>query len=331
MEEQGFKINKAIWLKLWQKNKDVDWKVFLFCFLLAMSIWLLNALGQSYNREIQIDVVFTDLPEQKALLEPLPPKLSLLVSASGWDLLSFQRNLSRRNQKLQVSLSEITGKEERIQLEERAINFSSQLKGNLVVNGVQPRNVQVLLEDKKEKKVPVIQNFEVSFQKQFGLSDSIKIEPDSVWVSGPESVVAEIHKAATEKIAFNEVNKTIATFLPLKNEAGAIVNYPEDKVHVKVPVEKLTEISFEKEIQLLNAPPNLAFILIPSTTTVRCQVPLSRYEQIRAEDFEVVVNVKGLDKTAEQSRLLVDLVRKPDFTYSHRLENEFIDFLIFKK
>ncbi|MEM9022997.1 MAG: hypothetical protein AAGB22_04610, partial [Bacteroidota bacterium] len=65
-----------------------NFKIFLICLAIAVFVWFLKAFTKSYTLDLQYPLKYTELPQDKVVMTPLPRTLSVEVKAYGFDLLS---------------------------------------------------------------------------------------------------------------------------------------------------------------------------------------------------------------------------------------------------
>ena len=69
--------------------------IFLFCLVIAMVLWFLRALENTYETQINHPVRFVNLPDDYVLLKPLPRRLTFEVEALGFAILKHNWNFSK--------------------------------------------------------------------------------------------------------------------------------------------------------------------------------------------------------------------------------------------
>ena len=72
--------------------------------------------------------------------------------------------------------------------------INEQLKNNISVKNVSVNELMIELDIIVNKKVPVITKTDITFQDGFKAVGAIRVEPDSVLISGPSQVINEISR-----------------------------------------------------------------------------------------------------------------------------------------
>lgn len=69
-----------------------------------------------------------------------------------------------------------------------------------------------------------------------------------------------------------------------------MLTFSDSVVHVRLPVEELTEAKLEVPVRTINTPATYILKTFPDKINLRLQVPLSHYREVQAADFDVVVD-----------------------------------------
>ena len=73
-----------------RKGINQDALVFVFFLFLSFIFWYLNALGKVVQTEIKYPVEFLNLPEDGAVFEDQPAKLTLSLKGTGYSLIKLK-------------------------------------------------------------------------------------------------------------------------------------------------------------------------------------------------------------------------------------------------
>ena len=68
--------------------------IFLICLLIATLLWLVKALEKQYDTTVSMPVQYTNLPENRVLVNPPPSRLNVKLRAQGFTLLRHKLGLS---------------------------------------------------------------------------------------------------------------------------------------------------------------------------------------------------------------------------------------------
>ena len=73
-----------------KKNVNQSFLTYVIFILIAVLIWYLNALNKDYTTELKFAVRYTDLPDDKALVNSSTDHLMLTINAQGFTLLKYK-------------------------------------------------------------------------------------------------------------------------------------------------------------------------------------------------------------------------------------------------
>lgn len=272
---------------------DKRFFTFLFFVLVASILWLLNTLGKDYTASVTYPVRFINAPENKEIINELPNKLELKVKGYGYTLTQYKFNIGL--QPIIIDINELTKNWDKIDSNHYYI-LSRSLKNKLQRNlnkdiklmSIEPDTVHVKLADIITQKVPVHLNMMLDFEEQHMQFGDIIIKPDSVTISGPQTVLDTINQIKTEYIQLTNVHesKNFPAFL----KAPGQVDLKTKQVRIHIPVTQYTEKSISVPLQLKNVPDSVELKVFPEEVSVKCKVALDNYEQINKEDFKLFVD-----------------------------------------
>lgn len=307
--------------------------VVLVCFSIAMVFWLLLALSHDYPTTLTFPVTYTDLPGKKVVMNELPEKITLFVKTSGFKILSYDFQKEKKAIEVDVG-SKLTGTKDLIGdlLAIPTVTFSSdfnrQLGNEITLLSFQPDSIVFNFSDRVVRKLPVKLDLDLSLEKQYDTSGTIRIVPDSILVSGPPSVVEKLNFISTEKLKLKEVKSEVTRTVRLP--ANKFLSYSHAGVRVTIPVEKFTEGRTEILVHPVNVQQGYSLKTFPDKITVRYQVALSRYNEVNASQFDAVVDA-GTLVSGGSEKLQVQLMTSPVFIRSIFLEPDKVDYILRKQ
>ena len=319
---------------LTRKKAKLNQRIVIFTFFLVVAtiLWYLNKLGYEYDTELAFPVRFENFPNGKVVVGEPPHHLSMRVKTYGYTLLKH---------KLVASISPLVIDLERtplLQFKRSDSKFfltaaglrssiASQLRGDLQLISVHPDTLFFELTSLTNRKVPVKPDLRLSFEKQHMQSAPISIEPDSVVISGPKTIIDTIAALHSQEIRLDKLTSTAeqsAVLSPIQQVAFSV-----RKVEVRIPVEKFTEATFSCPIDIKNLPPNIRLILLPRTVNIKCNIPLSHYSTLGSGCFEAYVDFNSIDNSLGNT-IRVHTIPKKEFISNFDFEPKFVEFFIEK-
>jgi len=305
-------------LKEYYQNFRFRWSrkagIFLFFIFLSSIFWLLKSLDKNYNILIQYPISYQDNPNGKVLVGNVPNSVYINVSARGYMLLKME--LLASSNPIKVSLK-------RTNLQQKAgadsshyylitkqvtDNFISTLDVDVQVHDILPDSLFLNFAKKIIKKVAIRPNVQVKSLKQFVLKKAPYAIPDSVLISGPESVVQNIAFIST--VAYEATKNEAIEQVTLQLEQLANVSLSSSEAVISIEREKFTEKTLQVPIRVLNLPDSIEIKTFPSIIQLSCLVGLSQYQRIRPTDFLIAVDYNDIMKSSSK-RLVLKIISTP--------------------
>lgn len=308
--------------------------VFFIFLIISTVLWFLNELEDTYVTRIDYPVQFTRFPRDKVVVGELPSSLELKVSGQGFKLLEYKlaKNLSPLS--LQISSYNLKHQSRANSLvyyiPARSVRpkITQQLGSNMEILDIVPDTLFFEFTDRASKKVPLDANIKYSLGKQMMLKGNISITPDSIEISGPQSVLDTVDTVMTKFKEFADLTSTIETTVDLK-KVHKQVEYSNKQVKLLIPLEQYTEGTLKKEIVVRNSPDSLIVRTFPNSVNITYLVGLSNYEKVIPELFKVYVDYEGAMENKEQLNVLVE--KTPGYLRSYSYRPQKVDYIIEKK
>jgi YbbR domain-containing protein len=260
--------------------------VFIVALILALCLWLMVNLSRDYNLNIDLPIQLGAIPADKALVEDLPETATVSVTGEGWKLINLYNNPPNLN--INVDNSEVNLYDQ-VQQQMNALP-------DIDVQKVQPTVLRMELEDQISKKVPVRSLVDVSFRKQYNFVESPQIQPDSVTISGAESLLSDIQEWSTESVRFENIAEDLNRRIPLENPSN-LLTISEQEVTYRADVTQYTEGEVQVNIYTRNLPNGRMVTYSPSYITVRYDVPIDEYAQVQdIRPFEAFVTYRQVQQ-----------------------------------
>jgi YbbR domain-containing protein len=164
------------------------------------------------------------------------------------------------------------------------------LRPGIALVAVQPDSLLLELDRLAQKRVPVVPDYAMTFREGYGQSGSALMVPDSVTISGAESVLAGIHEWKTARQVFTDVRA------PIDTEVGLAVNELYDvspsakRVHLSITVEPFAEKVFNGlAVEIVAPPSDREVIFLPPKIEVVVRGGIRRLANLGPGDLRVTV------------------------------------------
>lgn len=247
--------------------------VFVVALILALCLWLMVNLSREYNLNIDLPIAVGTVPQDKALAEDLPEQATVSVSGEGWKLINLYNNPP--SIRVDVTKPEINVYDQ--------VQQQMNMLPNITVQKVQPLILNVQLEERMSRRVPVRTRVELSFEEQYDLVSEPDIQPDSITVTGARSLVNDVTEWPTDSVHFKGVDGDLSRSVPLQ-KSGELINLSRQEVQYTARVSQFTEGEVKVDIQVRNMPVGQGVSFSPSSITVKYDVPLNEYAEVQKID-----------------------------------------------
>ena len=316
------KKNKNIKLKLVQEKRLNVFVLFLF---LSFLISLLVKLSNNYTQTLNFEFSPTGLKSNEVIISEVPKSINVTISGRGFELLKYYiekpvievdfSQLRKNNTQYVWSESE--------QLDKIINHFDSKI----VVKSINPDTVVFPFDSQFIKKVPVMVIVNPTFAVGFDLIDDFRSSPDSITVTGPESMLKIINSVSTKKIELNEINSAVDFPVELNiSPSLSQLNFSHQSVSVVANVGKFTEGVVNVPVTIVNVPEDLIINFFPKEISVVFYSSLEAYANINEADFIVECDFNLL--TADNNYLNPVLVKQPLDVKTAQLKITQLEFII---
>lgn len=312
--------------------------VFLVCLFCSAVFWLFIKLSGDNQAMFSQPVALRGIPESMILLNQSSPGLSYTLQTTGirllvsrflaqkdtlWlDVSSLPRIIHEGNAHLYITNSML------------AARLNDGLEQGRMVLSVRPDTLFFGVVEGKKRKLAIHFQPDIHFQPSFGLYGNIAIEPDSVTITGTESILGTITGVFTEKIQLRDVNQHVEGVVQLKlPDEFQSVSLDVETIKYSIPVEEFTEYQIEIPLEIL-CPDSIASFqpgelkLFPEKVRCVFLVALKDYQKVQPAMFKAHVLCPGVDQNLRQLEVVLD--QFPDFVQMERVQPTSVDYLIMK-
>ncbi|MDD6210728.1 MAG: CdaR family protein [Bacteroidales bacterium] len=298
--------------------------IFLFFVCIAFGFWILQTLQQEFEITTPITINYKDMPEGYALIDQPTKKLQITVQDKGAVLLNYifgnkfaPIELNLTNKKNDGTISFNKAKLESI-ISKQLINTTRLIK-------IMPDSISLHYGKLDKKSVPVRFAGNINPAAGYLLDGQIEIDPQTVEVYAPNSILDTLSYIATENISLNKltkkINKTVRLDLP--EDISTKSTTVEISANIEEAVEKRLEVPISCDI----LPKGLSLKLFPPKVEVTCRLPISKFISVNASDFKVEVFYNDLINN-KNGWVIAKITRKPDFVDFAQLSVSRVDFIL---
>ncbi|MEX1188776.1 MAG: CdaR family protein [Bacteroidia bacterium] len=272
------------------------------------------------------------MPEKRMMIEKLPTEVDITISGSGYQLISYW--LQPQNAKVLLDGRNIGTKpylkaNNSFLTTYNGIDFFNREHGDVKALNIVPDTIFFSFFNRGIRKVPVVLDASLSFKKQFFLTDSISISPDSVVISGPAERMDSVFQIFTEKLRLSDIS-TSGLFSLKILQPDSMLSYEPSTVDVKLEVDQFTEAVFNIPVRLEHLISTDSLDVFPEQVELRCMVALKDFNKISASSFIIAADAFDLRDTKTNS-LILYIREAPSFVKNIQLKPETVEFIIRKK
>ena len=308
-------------------KKSREFLIFLFFMFVSFSFWLLQVLNDDYETEYTVSLRMKDVPDNVVLTSELPSNMKITLKDRGTVLVNYSWGQGLLPLTLDFTEYSDKGNQVRIPSMSLAKKISAQLSQSTKLVAIKPDTLEFIYTKGAAKTVPVKLCGTITPERQYYVSDTI-FSPDSVRVYAPKAILDTITAAYTKTVDFEGVSDTVRKRVSIAPVKGArfIPDYSDLTLKVDVYAEKTVDVP----VVGVNFPHDKVLRTFPSKVKVTFQIGLSRFMEVGADDFQVVVDYNDLqNEGGDKCRL--QLKEMPKGVNHVRVNPKKMDYIIEQK
>ncbi|MCB9030454.1 MAG: hypothetical protein H6619_05325 [Deltaproteobacteria bacterium] len=266
---------------------------------------VLIAVGLSYyvNSETNVSVIgfsvpveIKNVPEDKMLVWPLSPKAQITVKGPSY--LVSQVATSKLTFQVRVPASVTNNFRAALDRAELSVPASVE------VMSIEPAEVNLTFDKKLVKEFPVVIPRFGNLPEGIQL-EKIKVTPNTITLTGPESELKGIRTIETEPIDIREIRESTNRVLKVRLP-GNLTKASEESVQLRIEVSSIDKERRFKAVPLeLRAPSNMNYTIEPNNVSVEISGTIDVIQKLKKRT--VVPFVKFGDDVAKGDKLPVSV------------------------
>lgn len=267
-----------------------DRGVLIICMAISFMLWLGNTLSETHiSRRLPIELEYVHLPTDLVPVQVLPERVFIGIEANGVDMLRYNW---RKNQ-LILNYDDYRNST-KISTDKFQLLLNEQFPNTKILD-ISPDTILFSFQKKYTKKVPIQMTADISPATRFTIQ-TVAIRPDSLEISGIKSAIDTIQTWKTQTLSARDLTENLVGKLPLENSAISTIQTNIQEVDYEVLVEEYTEKRLEHiPITIQNLPAPKSVFLYPSQVSLQFQVPVSKFDDINANNFQIVADFKDIN------------------------------------
>ena len=253
-------FNFRHWLQLSPK----DWVLRFVSLAMAIVLWNFVGGEDIVNKNVMVPIEIINLPRDLVISNQFKKEIEVSVSGPRSLLLDMgNRAISR-----QVDLSNATPGTMVLENTNDVINVPRGVK----VLGIQPKSVILSLDKMIHKKFDVNPVTEGTLAPDYFL-ESIRMEPDSISITGPRSILSQFEVLKTKPIHISGLHKSTQIQIPLELDPAIVdlIGATTVTADIKIAVERVNKKISAIPIEVVMD--GIVQRVTPSTVTVTVALP----------------------------------------------------------
>lgn len=316
-------ISKKIKLKKpWIKRGPL--KTFLFFLGFSAVIWIFVQFSKQYTVTVELPLSYLNVPKDKLLIENNPSTLILRVRDYGFNIARYK--FFPPGLQIDVSDSREVDKQLVYDLEQQKPAILAQLNLDFEDVTFLQNNLRINFEQKAVKTVNIVPRVDLGFAVGYSALEEIKLQPDTVRISGPQSLLDTLEEINTVNLKINNISKDLEGTIKLDKSGLEGVTFFQEEVGYSLRTDKFTEGRVKIPIELLNVPEGFNIVIFPKQVVLFYQVSLGDFEKIKPTAFKVVVDFRN--EMPKEGFLLAQVVQKPALVNNVRLDEMKVQFVV---
>lgn len=306
-----------------------DLLVFLFFLAVSFSFWMLQALNETLERDVDVTLRLTNIPEDVVIIDSIPSQITVSLRDKGLALARHNIYSIFHPNTLGIDFGKhSTGSDDASVIIPRE-EIHEMLKGIFAATTriieVRPDTIGYGYNHGRSRVLPVRLNANLKASAQ-NYIQGITLSPDSIRVFAPAAMLDTMRAVYTDPITLHDIQEPISFEIPMHRRTH--LKYAQQQVSVKVSIGYYTEKTLSIPIIGLNFPANKKLRTFPAKATITCRVESGSYHRISPEDFVLATTYEELMQNAADSKLMLHLKSLPSGVSDVRISPLEVDYLI---
>ncbi len=305
-----------------------------FVFLIFSSlVWVVIKLSKDFTSTLTYKVDFKNVPEGRILASASDTMITVGVDAQGFNLIRY--HFLKEKPVIELDLNSVNIQHDRgeekgyLLLAGLTRKVASQIGSQRELVFISPDTIKFGFLPEYKRQIPVKHKISYQLRPQFMLYDSIQVQPDSIWIYGPQEILDTIQTIDTEQKSFPDLFEDQNFTLDLIKPGINLITLSENQATVTIKVEKFTEKAFELPISVLSPENDYVLRIFPEKAVVNCLVALKDYKRVDEAMFEAAVAYHP-GEMQSSTKLRVELIKYPSFVRIARIEPARVEFILVK-
>jgi hypothetical protein len=273
-----------------------NYKAKISVFVISVCLWAFITTSTEYNADFNIPVKIVGRKSSKVLVDPIPQTITVQGKDTGRKLLMFQ---FFSDAYLRLDISSINYFYDYPLGADQIYTPGGFYPKQLQI--VSPDSIMIRLDDLERARVPIISRVTVIPKPGFVLVSRPKLSQDSVTISGARRFVRSVRSVPTDSVAFESVNGSFQTLVPLKAPAEGL-EYGIKEVEVTATADRLGQIVVQDvPVYITAIPVGRQVVADPPQVDITVRGAVSLLRSLRSDSVQAVINFRQVWKSDVRS------------------------------
>lgn len=218
----------------------INYKIKIVVLTLAVLIWFFVVTENDYEYMVDVPVNVLNLPDGKVILNDIPRTSKIKVQGSGKALIALSVGGGAR---VALDISEVE-KSKNFILTPKDIFFSRASGSIRAKEIISPDSITVTVDNFKGKRVPIVPKIKVITAPGYTVVGEIELNPDSVLITGPESLVSGVNELYTQGAEHTDLRFDLKELIPLAPLPSNKINALKYQIEIFFSYSKTTRANY---------------------------------------------------------------------------------------
>ena len=247
----------------------------------------MNKMSKSVEWERELPVKYK-MAEGYVFSDEPRDIISFTAEATGWQLLSLSR---KELDSLVIQVPSRPGNHSWNSEQIRQMIKEKDIDQDVSIPEVSPFRLTISIVEAFTKCVPLKIAYRVSHPSGFQSVSPIRVDPDTVCITGPKESVGTIDHWYTDSLILENVSQTQEGLLSLKEDDKGLLEFSPSEVNYSLEVAEFTELKKYVPVRMVNQPDVDSISLFPERVLVSMRVPLNKYESAKEQELQLFINL----------------------------------------
>ncbi|MDZ7384986.1 MAG: CdaR family protein [candidate division KSB1 bacterium] len=254
--------------------------------VLALVLWLYVKTENYYDWVFDVPLRVVGITPGLTLGNDPPLSVRVRVRGQGRALIAISisrdfavtvnANLGRGTHRIPLGVTDVT-----------MADYGGRIE---VLEVLSPKEALLVLEPRVERTIPVQPKVAVQPLNGYAVVGAVHVEPESVSVAGPESLVRTVERWATKSRQFARATRDVRVRVPLEEPVDQKLTVNRREVLVVADVQKLMErVMHDIPVQARNIPPGYRAFVVPPKLTLTIEGGVDVVTKVSAEQITAYV------------------------------------------